>query len=123
MRPSRPATSPGVIELTGEELASDDDLGMEEAVLHLFQPLLRFQAHLNLLRNGFPQLSLDLQKISNFAIKTLRPNMRLVPDADELCTYPGASALATHAALHDVVHSQFLPDLPCRFVCVPIRHR
>jgi len=76
-------------------------VGIDWTGLCLFGLSLRFQTYLHLLRNGFSQLPLHLQKVSKFPIKTLRPNMRLIPDTDQLRTNAGASSLATYAAFQD----------------------
>src|SRR5580700_902797 len=56
-------------------------------------------------------LQLELQRIGNFAVKALSPDLRLIADTGEPCGEANSPARRTEAAFHHGSHTQVLADL------------
>ncbi len=83
----------------------------------------RREFHLNLLSDRLTQFVLQREKSTGFAVIVVRPQMYLILDPNQLSADASAPALPPDAALQNVIHSQFMPDLRDRLVGVFIGRR
>src|SRR5262245_42204362 len=79
-------------------------------LLHRFL-LVRRKLRLELLGDGFGNLALDGEDISEVAIVGLRPEMRIIASVDQLRTDPNLVGCPLHSALEQMRDTQLPPDL------------